>query len=118
MTKLNFAITSVIIIALVAGAIFLARNYLSVAWNDYGDYHMGSGMMGYGGMGIMMLVFWGLVLVVLILLISRLLPLNQNKFNDPADRPDAIELLKQRFAKGEINRTEFKEKMNDLRNMR
>ena len=118
MKKLNFAITSVIIIVLVAGAIFLARNYLFVAWNDYGGYHMGSGMMGYGGMGVMMLVFWGLVLVVLILLISRLLPLNQNKFNAPTDRPDAIELLKQRFAKGEIDRTEFKAKMNDLRTMR
>ncbi len=113
MKKLNFAITSVIIIVLVAGAIFLARNYLFVAWNDYGGYHM-----GYGGMGVMMLVFWGLVLVVLILLISRLLPLNQNKFSDPTDRPDAIELLKQLFAKGEIDRTEFKAKMNDLRTMR
>ena len=118
MKKLNFAIISLIIIVLVAGAIFLARNYLSVAWNDYGGYHMGSGMMGYGGMGVMMLVFWGLVLVVLILLISRLLPLNQNKFNNPADRPDAIELLKQRFARGEIDRTEFKAKMNDLRTLR
>lgn len=115
MNKLNFAITSIIIGVLVAGAVFVARNYLSISWNDYSDYHMGSGMMGYGGMGIMMLVFWGLVLVVLILLISRLLQLNQGKFKDPADRPDAVELLKQRFAKGEINRTEFKEKMNDIR---
>jgi len=118
MKKLNFAITTIIIGVLVVGAIFLARNYFSVSWNDYGGYHMGSGMMGYAGMGIMMLVFWGLVLVVLILLISRLLPLNQNKFNNPADRPDAMELLKQRFAKGEIDRTEFKAKMNDLRTMR
>jgi len=118
MKKLNFAITSVIMIFLVAGAVYVARNYLFVTSNDYGSYHMGSGMMGYGGMGVMMLVFWGLVLVVLILLISRLLPLNQNKLNDPADRPDAIELLKQRFARGEIDRTEFKAKMNDLRTMR
>ena len=118
MKKLNFAITSVIVIVLVAGAIFLARNYLFVPWNDYGGYHMGAGMMGYGGMGVMMLLFWGLVLVVLILLITRLLPLNQNKFADSADTPDAIELLKQRFAKGEIERSEFKEKMSDLRTMR
>ena len=118
MKKLNFAIISVIIIVLVAGAIFLARNYLFVAWNDYGGYHIGSGMMGYGGMWIMMLAFWGLVLVVLILLISRLLSLNQNKFNDPTDRPDVIGRLKQQFAKGEIDRTEFKAKMNDLRTMR
>ncbi len=117
MKKLNFTITSVIIIVLVAGAIFLARNYLFVPWNEYGGYHMGSGMMGYGGMGVMMLVFWGMVLVVLILLITRLLPLNQNKFNDSTDGPDAIELLKQRFAKGEIDRSEFKEKMSDLRTM-
>ncbi len=114
MKKLNFAITSIIIGVLVAGAVFVARNYLSTSWNDCGGYRMGSGMMGYGGMGIMMLVFWGLVLVVLILLISRLLPLNQGRFNHPADRPDAVEMLKQRFAKGEINRTEFKEKMNDM----
>ena len=118
MKKLNFAITSVIIIVLVVGAIFLARNYLFVAWNDYGGYHIGSGMMGYRGMWIMMLAFWGLVLVVLILLIGRLLSLNQNKFNDPTDRPDVIGLLKQQFAKGEIDRTEFKAKMNDLQTMR
>ena len=118
MKKLNFAITSIIIGVIVAGAVFVARNYLSVSWNEFGGYHMGSGMMGYGGMGIMMLVFWGLVLVVLILLISRLLPLNQSKFNDPVDRPDAIELLKQRFAKGEIDRSEFKEKMNDIQTTR
>ena len=118
MKKLHIAINAVIIMTLVVGAAFLAQNYLSVAWNDYGGYHMGAGMMGYGGMGVMMLLFWGLVLVVLILLITRLLPLNQNKFTDSADTPDAIELLKQRFAKGEIERSEFKEKMSDLRTMR
>ena len=78
-------------------------------WPDhgtmYGNYHM----MG-SGMGWMMLVFWGLVLWILILVIRWVVNLSGDKNNISQTQKSAMEILKERFAKGEINITEFESK--------
>lgn len=75
----------------------------------------GIGGLGYGGgtMGIGMLLFWGLVVVAVVLLarvISRAGAANGS--GEPASA--AIEILRARYAKGEIGKREFDEKRREL----
>jgi uncharacterized membrane protein len=81
-----------------------------------GGYGMGPGMMGsqYGyGMGpwmlIFMLIFLVLVIAGIVLLVRYLSPHARVK---PSD--DALEVLKRRYARGEIQKAEFEEKRKDL----
>lgn len=68
-----------------------------------GDY--GYGMMGYGGM-LFGLLFWVLILVLAYLLIKGLLA--QNKFRSGEEK-SALDIAKERYAKGEITEEEFEE---------
>lgn len=68
------------------------------------DY--GYGMMG--GWGILGLIFWIIVLIGLVLLIKYL-------WEGGAKREEsALEILKKRYARGEISKEEFEEKKKDL----
>jgi putative membrane protein len=116
MKKVNLVVPIIIVGGLAAATVFLFRNYSAFGWNDYGGYHMVPGMMGSWGMNIMMLLFWGLVLVVLVQMINRLLQSDFDKTGAPDRRPDAVELLKQRYAKGEVNQEEFKTMVHNLKN--
>lgn len=61
------------------------------------------------GMMLLMILFWGLVIVGVILAIRWLL--GQGKAS-PSD--SALEILRQRYARGEINKEEFDAKKRDL----
>jgi putative membrane protein len=86
----------------------------------YGRYPMGSGMMGDWGMGwfggIFMIIFWILIIVGVVFLIKWLLP--KTKGPSSSARADtsssALGILKERYARGEINKQEFEEKKRDL----
>lgn len=84
-------------------------------WGRYEDWSMGSGMMG--GMGwfgaILMVAFWVLVLVGLFLLIKWLL-IQTRSASAPLSSPPALEILKERYARGEIDKKEFEDKKKDL----
>jgi putative membrane protein len=89
-------------------------------WRDYGWGH-GPGMMGRGfGMGwlglIMMAVFWVVVIVAIIFLIRWLSVSSSSKWHTLKPEESALEILKKRYARGEINKEEFEEKKKDLRN--
>ena len=76
---------------------------------------MGNGMMG-GGMGIWMLlsmVFWVLVIAGIILLVVWAV---QKAMGGGAGRTgdSALEILKKRYARGEISKEEYEEKKRDL----
>ncbi|NOX33702.1 MAG: SHOCT domain-containing protein [Deltaproteobacteria bacterium] len=66
-------------------------------------------MMG-AGMGWMMFLFWGLVLGILILVIRWVVNLPKEEERPLGTQKTAIEILKDRFAKGEIDITEFESK--------
>jgi putative membrane protein len=93
----------------------LLSGFMFYSWGEafegparYGDWHMGPGMMGSWGMGgfgmIFMMVFWVLVIVGLIALVKWLIP---SKKDEKAGSLGAIEILKQRYARGEIDQVEF-----------
>lgn len=79
------------------------------------DSGFGNGFMGFGGMGIFggiwMLVFWGLLIAGIIFLIKLI---QENKSGETKE--DALDILKKRLAKGEINKKEFQELKRELKN--
>lgn len=65
---------------------------------------MGGGLAG----GIFALLFWGLIILVVVLLAIKLFrSIRSNKTGHFKDKNDSLEILKIRYAKGEINRDEF-----------
>ena len=112
MKKTNGLITIAVICVLLAGTFFLYRQYYPAYGGGYGGHHMGGGI---GGMGFMMPLFWILFIAAVVSLLGRATrnPRDQNR--PVPDLPDALEILKQRYAKGEIDKAEFKTKLTDLR---
>ncbi len=78
------------------------------------------GMMGWGGGGsgmglgfLFMLVFWGLILTGVVLVVRWLW--DQGRSIPRQETPgSALEILRQRYARGEIPREEFEAKKRDL----
>lgn len=71
----------------------------------HGGYGWG---MGYGWF--FMIVFWGLVAAGIIYLIKEAIMNGRNRNSEPTP----LDILKRRYANGEINREEFEEKKKDL----
>lgn len=61
------------------------------------------------GGGIMMLIFWSLVIWLVIYAIRKLSPNEKSKNVD-----NAIDILRQRYAKGEISVEEYRERHKEL----
>jgi putative membrane protein len=93
------------------------QDFLS-QWGGYGGSHMGPGMMGGWGMGwfgmIFMMIFWVLVIVGLIFLIKWLIQTTKKEPEAMHSGSRALDILKERYARGEINKEEFEEKKRDL----
>lgn len=64
----------------------------------------------FGGGWIMMILFWLLIILAAATLFKWLADQNQ----DGAKNKTALEILRERYAKGEINKKEFMEKKKDL----
>lgn len=84
----------------------------------YGYTQMGPGMMNWGyGMGwgwsIIMIAFWIAVIVGIIFLI-RWVVLSTDRRHETRSGDSALEILRNRYARGEINKEEFEEKKKDL----
>ena len=103
--------------------ILLILSPLHTAWaqqGNYGGWHMGPGaMMGGWGMGwfgmIFMIVFWGLIIVALVFLIKWLAGATRGGSQPSGSgKSNALDILKERYARGEIDKTEFEEKKKDL----
>ena len=87
------------------------------AWSGrYSGWHMGPGMMGGWGFGWFMMAFWILVLLGLILLIRWILQITNTEKGISAGRSDPLDILKVRYAKGEIDKIEFEAKKVDISN--
>jgi putative membrane protein len=77
-------------------------------------YDWGWGMhplwWGWGlGMMLMMLIFWGLVTAGIVILIRWLLAQGKESRSD-----SAVEILRQRYARGEINKEQFETMEKEL----
>jgi putative membrane protein len=88
-------------------------------WRGQGGWEMGPGMMGWGyGMGwfgpIFMVIFWIAVIVGIIFLIRWLVVSTRGGSSSAKAEDSALEILKRRYARGEINKEEFEEKKKDL----
>lgn len=69
---------------------------------------------GWGGLGmILAVIFWGIVLYGLFLLF-RSFAASKNPDAARSSRRDALEILKERYARGEITREEYLDMKKDL----
>ena len=105
-------------IAIIIGAVVL----VVLLFGLVGGGMMGSGMMGWGGyafgiwgiiMGIVMLLFWVLVIGGIVLLVVWLFRQGQPAAATPGGR-GALDILKERYARGEITREQYEQMRRDL----
>ncbi len=68
------------------------------------------GWFGSGAGPLFMLLFWGLVILGLVALVRWLAQSGAGKTREKT----ALDILKERYARGEINREEFEQKRTDL----
>jgi putative membrane protein len=82
------------------------------AWDWGWGMHPMGGMCGAWGLGMMvtMLVFWGLVMAGIVLAVRWLATGGRGPGTDRA-----LEILRERYARGEIDKEEFEAKRRDLR---
>jgi putative membrane protein len=84
-------------------------------WQGYGYGMMGPGVMGGFGwmwlMPIFFIIFWGLVIWGIVALVRGL---SGSRGSDSSKTDSALEILKKRYARGEINKEEYDEKKKDL----
>jgi putative membrane protein len=73
----------------------------------------GGGFGGWGGwlMGVGMIVFWGLIIWGIVALVRRT---GRSGCCGQESSESALEILKKRYAKGEIGKEEFEEKKKTL----
>lgn len=77
---------------------------------------MGSGMgmgwgMGFGG-GLFMILFW-IVIIVAVVMLVKWLAGGSSRLDLPRGK-SALDVLKERYARGEIGKEEFEQKKRDL----
>lgn len=77
---------------------------------DWMQHQMTWGSMG--GMGIGMLLFWTLIIVLIVVFVRRLNGGGAAVEREPPPAP--LDILKARYARGEIDRDEFERKQRDL----
>ncbi|MGE5758674.1 MAG: SHOCT domain-containing protein [Sideroxydans sp.] len=77
-------------------------------WMHMDDYGWG---WGWAGMGLGMLLFWGVLIAVMVLLFRSS---SGSSGTGRSSEKSALDLLKERYARGEIEREEFLQKKRDL----
>ncbi|GLO68430.1 SHOCT domain-containing protein [Oceanobacillus kimchii] len=77
-------------------------------WNDGAEcFGGGFPLMMFGG--IFMFVFWGLVIWLIVVAIRKLSSKDKSSQTD-----NAIELLRQRYSRGEIETEEYRQRLQEL----
>ncbi len=110
--KIDLIIGSIIVTILITVPLILGA---VSGWQDGGWGMMGSGIMGgfswWWFMPIFMVIFWGLVIWGIVALVRGL---SGSRGPDSSKADSALEVLKKRYARGEINKEEYEEKKKDL----
>lgn len=117
---MNRNIKIAIIIGSIVILLFVGLPLLTsgIGWgNNSGYCGTGSGMMGLSGWGwiwpLLMVLFWGFVIWAIVSFIKGSPHFSQIK-NLHGQNDTALELLKKRYAAGEISREEFEHIKSDL----
>lgn len=76
-------------------------------WGHMSNYGWGGMGMGFG-----MLLFWGLLIVGIVMLVNCSRGSGTCGKREP--EKSALDILKERYARGEIEREEFEQKKRDL----
>lgn len=76
-------------------------------YNGYDGWGAGS-MMGWFGGGIMMIVFWALFIALIVWVVREVSGRNSRS------GLQALDILKERYARGEISKEEFESKKKDI----
>ncbi len=74
-------------------------------WGSYGGWGMGFGML-------FMLLFWVLIILGIVALIRWLMP--QSSPGSGSRDKTPLEIVQERYARGEIDRDEYEQKKRDL----
>jgi len=83
----------------------------------YGSYNHGWMLDGWGGMlfgGLWMLLIWGVLVLLFVALLKHLFVRPQDPGGRTPDTHTPLDILKEAYARGEINREEFLQKRDDL----
>ncbi|MDO8567217.1 MAG: SHOCT domain-containing protein [Dehalococcoidales bacterium] len=100
-------VAMLVVLPIVFGAIY--------GWQGYGYGMMGPWMMGgywWGWfMPIIMIIFWGLVIWGIVALVRGL---SRGDAGSATQADSALEILKRRYARGEITKQEYEERKKDL----
>jgi putative membrane protein len=83
------------------------RRVLMMMWND----GMGWGWMLFAGL--LTLVFWGAIIALVVWGIKKVTE-REGSRPKSAEKRDALDIAKERYAKGEISREEFEQIKKDL----
>jgi len=76
----------------------------------YGPMMGGWGIVG----GIFSFIFWILIILAIVALVRWALWSNRGGHRSWRSEDSAIQILKERYAKGEIDKKEFEEKIKDI----
>jgi putative membrane protein len=75
-------------------------------WGDYGWHG------GWWGMGLLsMVLYWGIIILVIVLVVRWL---TGSASGAPPPARTALDVLKERYARGEIGKDEYEQKRRDL----
>lgn len=77
-------------------------------WHYGWDWGWGWGHMIFGSL--MMIVFWGGLILVIVLAVRWLGGGSSREAGSPRSRTRALDILQERFARGEIDKEEFEER--------
>ena len=77
-------------------------------WGDWGGYGMGWGMFG----ALHMLLWWILIILGIVVLVKWLF--GGTAGSARGKESQALEILKERYARGDIGKEEFEQKRRDL----
>jgi len=106
--KTGLIVSGIVVAVLIFTAVFAAFGFRGTEW---GWSMMGPGMMGSFGWGWIMIlpavIFWGLIIWGIVALVRY--SSSPGRHNE-----SALEVLKLRYAHGEISKQEYEEKKKDL----
>ena len=72
--------------------------------------HLGYAPFGWGWLGVVLMFVWWIAVIVLAVMVIRWIA----GTGGGARRPSAMEILRERFAKGEMTKREFEDRKKEL----